>query len=228
MKKIIELLSAILFITCVFLHYQLVNAQSQDQDKLRDKDGNLYSVVKIGNQVWMAENLKTTKYNNGTSIPLVTENAEWSNLTTPAYCWYGNDEVNYKNTYGALYNWHAVNTGKLCPTGWHVPTDEEWTTLINFLGGTRLAGGKIREAGTEHWSSPNTGATNVTGFTALPGGNRFYDGTFNFLGFNGNWWSSTESSSTHAWNWSMTYNTSSIYRRQYYVRYGFAIRCIRD
>ena len=116
-------------------------------------------------------NLKTTKYNDGTSIPNVTNDTSWSNLTTGAYCWYNND-VSYKNPYGALYNWYAVNTGKLAPKGWHVPSDAEWTTLITYLGGESIAGGKLKEAGTTHWLSPNTEATNSTGFSALPGGRR--------------------------------------------------------
>jgi len=207
--------------------------------KLRDEDGNLYTLVKIGTQVWMSENLKTTKYNNGTPIPMVTDPIVWSNLMTPAYCWYENNEATYKNTYGALYNWYAVNKGNLCPIGWNVPTDAEWTTLTNYLGGSELAHHKIREVGIEHWTNLGaeggryifnnyTGLTNETGFTALPGGDRYYNGKFRFIRIVGNWWSSTESDSTHAWNRSITFNRSTVYRRNYYGRYGFSVRCIKD
>ncbi|MBA7527477.1 hypothetical protein ES705_19653 [subsurface metagenome] len=176
----------------------------------------------------MAENLKTTKYNDGTAIPLVTNSTEWDNLTTPGYCWYNNDEASYKNTYGALYNWYTVNTGKLCPTGWHVPTDSEWTILTDYLGGYSVAGGKLKETGTTHWNSPNTGATNESGFTALPGGYRTNSGAFNNVGSNGNWWSSTESSSTYAWHRSMNYSSSNVYRDYSGKSYGFSVRCVRD
>jgi uncharacterized protein (TIGR02145 family) len=141
-----------------------------ETNTVTDIDGNIYHTVTIGTQVWMVENLKTTKYRNGDPIPNVTGNA-WAALTTGAYCWYNNDAATYKATYGALYNWYAVaDSRNIAPTGWHVPTDAEWTTLTTFLGGESVAGGKLKETGTNHWTSPNTGATNETGFTALPGG----------------------------------------------------------
>jgi uncharacterized protein (TIGR02145 family) len=126
--------------------------------EVSDIDGNYYKTIQIGSQIWMAENLKTTRYNDGSNIPLVTDNTAWSNLTTPGYCWYNNDAATYKNVYGALYNWYAVNTGKLCPSGWHVPSEYEWTLLVNYLGGVYAAGGKLKETGTTHWYSPNAGA----------------------------------------------------------------------
>ena len=139
---------------------------------IKDIEGNVYKTIAIGKQVWMTENLKTTKFNDGTSIPMVTENEAWIKLTTPAYSWYNNDSTANKNTYGALYNWYTVKTNKLCPAGWHVPTDAEWVALITYLEGFTVAGGKMKEKGIEHWKSPNEGATNETGFTALPGGYR--------------------------------------------------------
>jgi len=202
--------------------------------KLLDYDGNYYNTIKIGNQIWMAENLKTTKYNDGTAIPNVTDNTAWAALTTPAYCWYNNNEAAYKATYGALYNWYTVdvtsNGGKnVCPTGWHVPTDAEWTTLTTYLGGVDVAGGKLKETGTTHWTTPNTGATNETGFTALPGGYRHLDGTFNNIGDLGYWWSATEYSATLAWNRSLTYNYSNVIRSYLnYKKYGYSVRCVRD
>jgi len=196
--------------------------------QITDGDGNIYNAVQIGTQVWMKENLRTTKYKDGTEIPLVTDNTAWSNLATPGYCWYNNDATTYKNTYGALYNWYTVNTGKLCPTGWHVPTDAEWTTLTTFLGGAGGAGGKLKEAGTTHWLSPNTGATNETGFTALPGGRRSYNGTFDDIGSNGYWWSATESTATLAWGRLMGYYHSYVYSSTNSKEYGFSVRCVRD
>ncbi len=141
-------------------------------DLITDIEGNLYKAITIGTQTWMAENLKTIRYNDGTTIPLVTDASIWADLSTPAYCWYDNDESTYKSTFGALYNWYAVNTGKLCPIGWHIPTDAEWTKLLTYLGSENVAGGKLKETGTTHWNSPNTGATNESGFTAFPGGIR--------------------------------------------------------
>jgi len=194
-----------------------------------DIDGNVYNTVTIGTQVWMAENLKTTKYNDNTSIPLVTDNTAWAALTTSGYCWYNNDAATYKATYGALYNWHTVNTGKLCPTGWHVPTDAEWTTLTTYLGGEGVAGGKLKETGTAHWISPNTGATNETGFTALPGGFRDYNGPCYYIGSYGLWWSSTEYSTTSsAWRRTMHYDNTSVLRDYFDKRLGFSVRCVRD
>jgi uncharacterized protein (TIGR02145 family) len=113
-----------------------------------DKDGNVYHTITIGTQVWMVENLKTTKYNDGTDIPLVKDSATWANLTTPGYCWLYNDQTTYINTTGALYNWYAVNTGKLAPIGWHVPSDSDFIALTKYLGGENTAGGKLKEAGT--------------------------------------------------------------------------------
>jgi uncharacterized protein (TIGR02145 family) len=206
--------------------------QKDDDDdtpgEITDKDGNVYTSVIIGTQEWMAENLKTTKYNDGTDIPLVTDDHEWIELTTGAYCWYNNDAATYKTPYGALYNWYAVNTGKLCPTGWRVPTNAEWSQLTDFLGGDDIAGGKLKESGTTHWNSPNTGATNETGFTALPSGYREYHGTYNYVGYNGYWWSSQEGSTTHAYGRGMYYDISDIYICYFPKLYGWSVRCLRD
>ena len=143
-------------------------------NSIKDIDGNKYKTVTIGTQVWMAENLKTTKFNDGTPIPMVKENDAWANLTTPAFSWYNNDSIDNKRNYGALYNWYTVSTNKLCPVGWHVPTEAEWATITAYLGEVGLAGGKLKDAGTVHWRTPNTGATNESGFTALPGGYRSF------------------------------------------------------
>ncbi len=189
-----------------------------------DVDGNVYPTVIIGLQEWMTKNLKTVRYNDLTDIPLVTDDIEWSNLTSPGYCLYNNVVA----TYGNLYNWFAVNTGKLCPVGWHVPADEEWTTLTTNLGGESVAGGKLKEAGISHWASPNTGATNARGFVALPGGFRSYSGVFSSITFEGNWWSSTSNPPTIAMPRGMSYNSVGIYMPDFSKRSGFAVRCVKD
>ncbi|NJK95992.1 MAG: hypothetical protein HC905_14715 [Bacteroidales bacterium] len=182
----------------------------------------------------MAENLKTTKYKNGTSIPLVTDNSTWAGLSTPAYCWYNNDRSTYGHIYGALYNRYTVETGNLCPTGWHVPSDAEWTTLTYYLGGESWAGGKLKSTGTIEggnglWRSPNLGATNETGFTALPGGGRDIGGSFSLVGSDGLWWGAAQGSTRREWSRSLDYNFSNVYR--YYGidrNYGLSVRCLRD
>src|SRR5574344_1448460 len=194
---------------------------------ITDIDGNTYKTVTIGTQTWMAENLKVTKYNDGIAIPNVTDNTAWSELTTGALCDYDNPPSN-SETYGKLYNWHAVNTGKLCPTGWHVPSDAEWTELTDYLGGTSVVDGKLKETGTTHWASLNTGATNETGFTALPGGGRDYRGTFGGIGYTGHWWSATEYGATNAWDRYISDYNSIVYRYRYAKEVGFSVRCVRD
>jgi len=194
----------------------------------KDNDGNNYTTVQIGTQVWMVENLKTIKYNDGTPIPLVTDSTAWSNLTTPGYCWYNNDTAN-KNAYGALYNWFTVNTGILAPTGWHVPTDAEWTTLTTYLGGESIAGGKLKETGLTHWRSPNAGATNESGFTALPGSHRDINGAFSAIGDDGYWWSVTEYGSTgKVWYRNMNYNYAGVVRVSNNKINGHSVRCVKD
>jgi len=210
-----------------------------------DADGNSYTVVTIGTQTWMAENLKTTQYNDVTAIPLVTDEADWANLTTSGYCWYNNDAATYKNTYGALYNWYTVNTGKLAPTGWHVPTDAEWTTLENYLiaNGYNYDGStsgdnyaKSLAASTDWFPYSDTGVigndlskNNRTGFSALPGGYRFSSGgTFFGVGRYGSWWSATEDDTDDAWERDMYYIESDVYRGSISKQYGFSVRCVRD
>jgi uncharacterized protein (TIGR02145 family) len=195
-----------------------------------DVDGNIYNTVNIGTQIWMKENLKTTKYNDGSSIPLVPDT--WQGMTTPAYCWQNNDESTNKPIYGAIYNWYTVNTGKLCPTGWHVPSDAEWTILTDFLGGVSVAGGKLKEAGTVHWTSPNTGATNESGFTGLPGGSRTgefgYGLGFSNPGINGVWQSATIISGSTIWRRYLT-NSNTVVIRDYSYKFdGLSVRCIKN
>jgi uncharacterized protein (TIGR02145 family) len=200
---------------------------------VKDIDGNVYHTITIGNQTWMVENLKTTHFNDGTSavpdaIPLVTDPAAWAALTTPGYCWFNNDEAANKVTFGALYNWYAANNPKLCPVGWHVPRDDEWVTLISNCQGESQAGGILKESGTFHWTTPNTGATNQFGFTALPGGSHYSNGVFYYIGKCGWYWSNTESSSSEAWHVYFNYNTAAISRISGGKNVGFSIRCIKD
>ena len=196
---------------------------------VKDVDGNTYKTIKIGEQVWMAENLRTTKYNDGTAIPFVTSNSEWSNLNTPGYCWYNNDSVANSKIYGALYNWYTVETNQLCPTGWHVSTESEWITLYTYLGGDSIAGGMLKDTGTIYWISPNTGATNEIGFTVLPNGNRDYNsGTFSNLYQFGYFWSATDYNVDSAWFFELLYNSKFLMKYGTSIRYGFGVRCIRD
>ena len=193
-----------------------------------DIDGNSYTSLTIGTQVWMKENLKTTKYNDGTSIPLVTDKTAWANLSTSGYCWYNNDATTYKTFYGALYNWYTVNTGKLCPTGWHVPTKDEWATLATYLGGESIAGGKLKETGTSHWLSPNTGANNTSGFTALPGGYRYTAGEFDLVGMNGFWWSTNESITGWSYDRELDFDSEYFFLFNDPKKAGFSVRCLKD
>ncbi len=192
---------------------------------ITDVEGNIYHTVTIGTQVWLVENLKVSTYNDGTAIPLVTDETEWSNLTTDAYCWCNDDSLTY-DTYGVLYNWYAVTSAKLCPTGWHVPSDAEWTTLTDYLGGESVAGNKLREAGTSHWQSSNYGATNESGFTALPGGWRYTYGV-DLFGYDGFWWSSSENY-LNAYARFMVQGSSGVYRDDYIKKSGLSVRCLRD
>jgi uncharacterized protein (TIGR02145 family) len=187
-----------------------------------DFEGNNYTTVKIGTQTWMVENLRSTKLNDGTLISNLTNATEWMNATSPAYRWYNNDVVN-KPSYGALYNFYAMSNSKFCPAGWHVPNDAEWQTLIGFVGDVNTASNKLKEAGTAHWNT-DFGATNESGFTALPGG-YYWAGSYYTIRYGGLWWStnSTTTSSSYLQLGSkcelITFNSKG---------YGFSVRCIRD
>jgi uncharacterized protein (TIGR02145 family) len=194
----------------------------------QDGDNNYYPVVQINTQLWMAENLKTLKLNDGTPLTVQPDNVLWGLYTSPCCCWYGNIFAN-KNIYGTLYNWYTVNTGKLCPIGWHVPTYDEWTTLSTYLAGESVAGGKLKETGTTHWNSPNTGASNETGFTALPGGYRLNSGTFDYIRNTGLWWSSTNGGDTSiAFDWDIGYDFNGFGWFLDNSKCGLSIRCLKD
>jgi uncharacterized protein (TIGR02145 family) len=193
--------------------------------------------ITIGTQVWSTKNLDVATYSDGTPIPQVTDPTAWASLTTGAWCYYNNDSGT-GTTYGKLYNWYAVagihdtdpNTPnkKLAPTGYHVPSDAEWSTLTTNLGGESVAGGKMKATGTTLWINPNQDATNSSGFTGLPGGNRYNNGTFSDIGYFGFWWSSSEFDATFAWDRDLFYGSGGAFRFNYSKTFGFSVRCLRD
>lgn len=205
--------------------------KSNAQATVTDIDGNIYHTVTIGSQVWLAENLKTTKYRDGTPIPNITNNTTWSSLSNGGgYCDYENLPSN-SGVYGRLYNWFATTSvHNLCPLGWRVPTDAEWATLTDFIGGESVAGGRLKETGILHWSNPNNGATNQSGFTALPAGYRENDGTFGAQGDYGWWWTASEdfAGAANAWTRFIGSPFGGIFAYNTSKTSGYSIRCIRD
>ncbi len=184
--------------------------------------------IVIGTQQWMTKNLDVAFYRNGDPIPQVTNAAAWAALTTGAWCYYNNDSTQ-GNKYGKMYNWYAVNDPRgLAPQGWHVPSDAELTTLETTLGGSSVAGGKMKEAGTLNWTIPNTAGNNNSGFTGLPGGYRNSIGAFFNVPNSGNWWSATAVSSSGAWYRDLNFDNGNFNRFSIDKRFGFSIRCIRD
>jgi uncharacterized protein (TIGR02145 family) len=227
MKGFFKILRIISFIVSLILIHSCEKIEVSSAGTVTDADGNTYDAIKIGKQVWIAENMKTTKFNDGTDIPMIADTSEWRKITTPAYCWYNNDLGN-ETIYGALYNGYTITTGNLCPVGWHVPTETDWTIFTDYLGGERLAGDKMKETGISHWMDQNNTATNESGFTALPGGYRDSHGKYNLIGLYGIMWSSTEWSSN-----SLTYREiysfgGKIVRNINSKTYGFSVRCLKD
>jgi len=209
-----------------------VTGCSKDEDSatVKDADGNEYSTVKIGAQIWMKENLKTTKYNDGSTIAdHGDDRTGWMTTTSGAYAWYNNDNTN-KSMYGALYNGYAVSTDRLCPAGWHVPAIDKWLVLLNYLGGVDIAGGKLKEKGTTHWQSPNTSATDEFGFTALPGGRRDNIGWYDLKGNQGWWWSSTDNTTDPGYSSHVYIDNAEagIYYYSLEKTYGLSVRCLKD
>ncbi len=185
--------------------------------------------VTIGTQNWATKNLDVTTYRDGTEIPQVTNYLEWRNLTTGAWCYYANETAN-GTIYGKLYNWYAVNDSRgLAPAGWHIPTYSEWTTLTTFIGGESVAGGKLKETGTTHWTTPNTAATDNYGFTALPGGSR-QSGVSYYINEFGTFWSSSPSSvdNYRAIVITLDYNSAPVYYNIWDRSFGYSVRCIKD
>ncbi len=195
---------------------------------ISDIDGNKYHTVAIGEQEWMAENLKTTRLNNGDSIKYVTDNWKWSVEDNAAYCYNNNYNNNNKDIYGSIYNFYTVSTSKLCPIGWHVPSESDWVKLIKYLGDDRYAAGKIKETTTTHWSETNEGVTNETGFTALPGGHRQYDGSYSNTGSSVDFWSSKIVESKYGGFRSVSGDKIFGEGSAMPINSGLYVRCIKD
>jgi uncharacterized protein (TIGR02145 family) len=197
-----------------------------DPTSVADADGNVYGVIKIGSQFWMSENLRTTKYNDGTLISTNLDNASWSSATVGAYAIY-DDNVANNSIYGKLYNWHAVNTGKLAPIGWHVANTSDWNALVTALGGSSVAGGKMKSTSTL-WNAPNTDATNSSGFSGLASGYRATTGGYSTLGNTGYFWSSKERNSTQGDYLSLSHSSATSFSNGATKTFGYAVRCVKD
>jgi uncharacterized protein (TIGR02145 family) len=204
------------------------SSKVSDTSTVTDIENNIYKTAKIGTQTWMAENLKTTKITDGTSIPLIIDNT-WGTLKAPAYCWYNNDVTVMKMKYGALYNWYSVSNSKLCPTGWHVPSKSDWTTLVTYVGGENVAGGKLKENIAFSWKQSSVISTNEYGFSALPGGYRNIWNEFTTEFSNGDWWSSTPTDYAGAGIlYGMDYVTTKVYEAYNGQPSGYSVRCIKN
>ena len=217
-------------ILLLLLNIPIKSIAQESTETVQDIDGNVYTIITIGKQAWMKENLKTTKYSNGDSIHTTTPaTLDITNEPSPEYQWaYDGNESNVE-IYGRLYTWYAATDDRnICPTGWHVPTDADWLKLTTYLVSEYVAGGKLKETGISHWKSPNTGATNESGFTALPGGYRYGNGTFYDIGGTGNWWSSTEVSTNNAWCYTMYNNLRNVNKHYGKKTNDLSIRCVRD
>ena len=224
------LLTGILLVTTSLFIVTCVDDKGTDPEEpettVTDIDGNVYQTVTIGGQVWMAENLKVTHYNNGDSIENVTDSLTWHNLEIGGYSYYNNDSASAQ-TYGCLYNWYAVSDERgVAPNGWHVPDGKELSNLIDYLGGRDIAGGKMKEAGVSHWSAPNEGATNESGFSALPAGIRPH--AFLHIGSLGVFWTGSTCGEDHAWTRYLSFDTSGVLTVGYPKFMGCSVRCIKD
>jgi len=217
-----------LFLLSISISFKSIAQESTET--VQDICGNVYPIITIGKQVWMKEDLKTTRYSNGDSIgTTIPATLDITNEPTPKYQWaYDGNESNAE-TYGRLYTWYAATDDRnICPTGWHVPSDADWSTLTTYLAGEYIAGGKLKETGIIHWKSPNTEATNESGFRALPGGYRYGNGTFYDIGGTGNWWSSTEVSANNAWCYTMYNNLRNVNKHYGKKTNNLSVRCVRD
>lgn len=257
MKTLSHRSNARFFTVCMaFATIAFIASCKKDEDNDTPPNNNAPSAIEsvtIGSQVWMTKNLSLAAYRDGTPIPQVTDPTEWENLTTGAWCWYNNDSAAYAATYGRLYNWYAVAgifdaaseadstlRKQLAPQGWHVPTDAEWSTMINFLdpaadGGNNpnMAGGKMKttgtiEDGTGLWAAPNEMASNVSGFSGAPGGGRSGSGGYVSIGYSGYWWSSSEGGNDYAWYRYLYHDFGIAFRNDFFKHFGFSVRCLRD
>lgn len=207
----------------------VISACKNVPSNVKDIDGNVYKTVKIGKQIWMAENLRVTNYRNGDPIFNISDNIQWSIAKTGAYCNYNNND-SLGNIYGGLYNWHAIiDSRNIAPKGWHIPSSEEMQELINYLGGESVAGGRMKEKGTSKWLWPNTGASNISGFCAIPGGYRLNtEGSFHTLESNCYLWTTTESYEIYSWSKQVFYSLADENPELDFLTYGFSVRCIKD
>jgi len=213
------------YLALVFLLSGLTRLEAQT---VMDADSNVYATITIGDQIWLAENLKTTKFNDGKKIPLVVDDEVWKSLTRPAYCWYNNDKRN-KEIYGALYNWYAVDSKKLCPKGWHVPTKLEWSSMLATVGDENYSGPKLKEKGNDHWKNLFDNATDEFDFTALPGGMRMRSGAFPAFGDSyAIWWSATGFDEMDAWCRGLEDSSIRIFGGHDSKKNGFSVRCVKD
>jgi uncharacterized protein (TIGR02145 family) len=197
-------------------------------DPVTDVDGNVYETVMIGDQVWMAENLRTTKLNDGTEIRLITKNQDWYNNNDPAFSWYNNDSTIFKYPYGALYNGYVAVNEKICPEGWRIPGKNDWQQLVQSLGDSTDAGGKLKVEGLTQWHSPNKGADNSSNFSALPAGIRYFEGTYSSLSYFTAYWSGTASDTSSLYFISLSYLDAKASSGSKSKKHGFSIRCIRN
>jgi uncharacterized protein (TIGR02145 family) len=193
-----------------------------------DADNNTYNTIGIGYQQWMTTNLKTTKYRDGTKIPKIQKDSLWRLASTSGFCWYNNDSTTFAARYGALYNWHAVSTSQLCPSGWHVPSQEDIEKLVEYVGGSSVAGGKLKQTGTSNWESPNEGAVNEFGFNALAAGKRDHDAVYDFARVEGVWWTSSNYSTLTSSYFSIIYKYSNSYIGILNKKNGASVRCVKD
>lgn len=222
MKSRIKLFMIFIF---TFFVFSCKKEKNIVDSRPKDIDGNVYDTVVIGSQVWMVQNLKTTRYNDGTPIPTNLDNTEWEFAISGAYSIY-DDSIQNNNTYGKLYNWYAVNTGKLAPKGWHVPTESEWTTLAINLGGETIAGGKMKS--TNLWNNPNTGATNSSGFSALPAGDRYTAGFYSSKNEKTIFWTATSVNALQSETRVLLANNAGLLLNYAHNYAGLSVRCIRD
>jgi uncharacterized protein (TIGR02145 family) len=201
----------------------------QHEGTVSDIDGNGYHTVNIDTQVWMVENLRTTRYRDGTTIPQVVDNEAWSGLAAGAYCTPAVDSSGPESAYGLLYNFHAVNDSRgLCPAGWHVPTAAEWRLLVDQLGGVEVAGGKMKATAAGHWRVHVQGTTNESGFSAVPAGGRGRMGSASDVGYYATWWSSTSHDITYAWHWGLYPDKHGIRSNPGHKASGFSVRCVKN
>lgn len=217
----------LLSLTLIFLVHGC-SKEERPPDPVTDIDGNTYKTVRIGTQIFMSENLRTTRFNDGTDIQLVGSGDAWRALTTPAICWYANEETTNKEKFGALYNAYAIDSGKLCPVGWHVPSREEWDNLRDFLGDTLKGGGQLKGRGTEIWLDPNKGAENSSGFSATGAGIRYFEGSFTAQSSFTAIWSSTNEGTKNSWYLSLYFGDETVKMGHASKNNGFSVRCIKD